>query len=165
MLDKYFLRPLFWDYTIAIILTFLVFFLCTKNIISIPKESYYLPIATDLTNISLTSSGFILTLLTVFLTFKSGSDINKNNFTNATSTFQLFFASSLYFETVKHLKNCIKSLIFISIVGFSLKLGLAENYRNALYFYNYIGLAIIVLTLWRCLIILTKILQMQQKEH
>jgi magnesium-transporting ATPase (P-type) len=161
MIDQYFNRPLFWDYLFAIIIVAATFFLSSRCIFIIPSESYYLPISTDLSNISLTSAGFILTLLTVLITFKSGTD---GTGAKSTSTFQLFFASSLYFETVKHLKNCIKSLIFISIIGFSLKLGLPENHRETLYFYNILGLVIIVLTLWRCLLILSKILEMQKEN-
>lgn len=165
MLDRYFIKPLFWDYTFALLIVATVYSLHVKGIIAVPKESYYITIATDLSNIGLTSSGFILTLLTVLITFKSGSDSTTEKLAKVTSTFELFFGSSLYFETVKHLKNCIKSLIFISIVGFSLKIGLPETYRTPLYFYNILGLVIIVLTLWRCLLILSKILQMQKREQ
>lgn len=163
MLDRYFHKPLFWDYAIAVVIMTAVYMLYVKCIFIIPKESYFLPIATDLTNISLTSAGFILTLLTVLITFKSGSDVPKTEFENGRTTFELFFASSLYFETVKHLKNCIKSLIFISLVGFSLKLGLTETNRAPLYFYTILGLVVLVMTLWRCLLILTKVLEMQKK--
>ena len=164
MIDKYFAKPLLWDYSISSLITLLFFVLFYKNILSIPKETYYLSTTSDLSTVSLTSSGFILTLLTVLITFKSGTDSSNESIKNSKSTFEYFFSSSLYFETIKHLKNCIKSLILVSIIGFSLKMGLTNNTRFFLYFYNIFGLIIIVLTLWRCLLILTKILEMQKRD-
>ncbi|WP_418650140.1 hypothetical protein [Tenacibaculum aestuariivivum] len=116
----------------------------------------------DLSNIGLTCTGFILTLLTVLITFKSSSKVSKENYSNENSLFEMFFASDLYFMTVKILKNCIKSLIFISVFGYSLKLGLKQEYLKFTFFYNVLGLTVLALTLWRCLMILTKILKMQE---
>ncbi|MEY2702841.1 MAG: hypothetical protein RLY43_1479 [Bacteroidota bacterium] len=164
MLDNYFKKPLFWDYLISIIIVLIISRLCFLGIILIPLEDKYTAIASDITNISLTSSGFILTLLTVLITFKSGSDITEKKVKETNSTFELFFSSSLYFETVKHLKNCIKSLLIISILGFTLKICLTGSYIYLIFYFNIIGLTIIVLTLWRCLLILSKILEMQKRD-
>src|SRR5690606_32803109 len=111
-------------------------------------------ITTDVTTISLTLTGFILTLLTVLITFKTSSKAKKIEIESSESLFNLFFASGYYYETVKLLKNCIKSLIFIAIVGFSLKLFLLDKYKPYTFFFNIIGLCIILLTIWRCLLIL-----------
>ena len=132
------------------------------NFINLPKIDRSLSITSDLSNVGLTSAGFILTLLTVLITFKSSSKITKENYTNNNSLFELFFTSDLYFLTVKILKNCIKSLIFISVFGYCLKIGLTQNKLQFTFFYNIFGLTIISLTLWRCLLILTKILKMQE---
>ena len=164
MLDIYFRRPVFWDYFISTILIICVVVLNMKGFLIIPKESIYISIISDISSIGLTSAGFILTLLTVLITFKSGSKLTKEEYENAKSVFELFFISDLYFETVKHLKNCIKSLIIISIFGYVLKLGLSPEYRYLIYFSNYLGLTIIILTLWRCLLILSKILSMQKQQ-
>lgn len=59
---------------------------------------------TDLITISLTLAGFILTLITVLITFKSSSKIKKLEVDSKEPIFDLFFATSLYFETVRHLK-------------------------------------------------------------
>jgi len=162
MLDAYFKKPVFWDFLIAIIVMAIIAFLNFKQLFNLPKDVYSLDMASDLSNVSLTSAGFILTLLTVLITFKSGSNLTKEKATESNTLFELFFTSLLYFETVKHLKNCIKSLIVIAILGFSLKLGLTKNYREYIFFFNIIGLIIIVMTLWRCLLILSKILEMQK---
>jgi len=164
MLDYYFKKPVFWDFLIAIFSMAIVAFLDFKNIFKLPKDEYSLNMAADLSNISLTSAGFILTLLTVLITFKSGSNLTKKQAKESSTLFELFFTSPLYFETVKYLKNCIKSLIVIAILGFSLKLGLTEGIREYIFFFNIIGLIVIVMTLWRCLLILSKILEMQENN-
>lgn len=162
MLDAYFKKPVFWDFLTALIITAIIAFLCFKGLFDLPKDNYTLDMASDLSNVSLTSAGFILTLLTVLITFKSGSNLTKEKSSESNTLFELFFTSPLYFETVKHLKNCIKSLIVIAIIGFSLKLGLTKEFREYIFFFNIIGLIIIVMTLWRCLLILSKILEMQK---
>ena len=153
-----------WDYSLALALSLASYLMFKNGSIVLPKVEYMVSIASDLSNISLTLSGFILTLLTVLITFKSGSKVTKDSDVEDESLFNLFFASDLYFHTVKHFKNCIKSLIFIAICGYSLKLGLPEKSYFYLYFYNFLGLVVIVLTLWRSLLILTKIIKMQKTE-
>ncbi|MDG1824523.1 MAG: hypothetical protein P8H45_06500 [Flavobacteriaceae bacterium] len=155
MLDAYFKKPVFWDFLIAIIVMAIIAFLNFKQLFNLPKDVYSLDMASDLSNVSLTSVGFVLTLLTVLITFKSGSNLTKEKATESNTLFELFFTSPLYFETVKHLKNCIKSLIVIAILGFSLKLGLTKDFTEYIFFFNIIGLIIIVMTLWRCLLILS----------
>lgn len=162
ILDKYFKQPLFWDYLISLILTSMFIVLNTFDLIELPKIDRSLSITSDLSNVGLTSAGFILTLLTVLITFKSSSKISKESYNDSDSLFELFFTSNLYAMTVKILKNCIKSLIFISVFGFCLKIGLPQVKLQYTFFYNIFGLAIIALTLWRCLLILTKILKMQE---
>lgn len=165
ILNKYFRRPLFWDYSLCFIICILSIYLYRKNKIILPTASESISVTTDVTTISLTLSGFILTLLTVLITFKSGSNIKKIENENSETVFNLFFASSYYFETIKHLKNCIKSLIFIAVIGFGIKLFINQNFRIYAFFFNEIGLTIIILTIWRCLLILNKILDFQKEEN
>ncbi|MFV8393249.1 hypothetical protein [Flavobacterium sp. LB2P6] len=162
ILDKYFKQPLFWDYFISSTITSIFIAIYNYDLINLPKIDRSLSITSDLSNVGFTSAGFILTLLTVLITFKSSSKITKENYTNNNSLFELFFTSDLYLLTVKILKNCIKSLIFISVFGYCLKIGLTQNKLQFTFFYNIFGLTIISLTLWRCLLILTKILKMQE---
>lgn len=162
ILDKYFKRPAFYDYAISIIAIAILYIAFYKSVFELPKNERSLSMTSDLANIGLTSAGFILTLLTVLITFKSSSNINKDNYSEDDSLFDLFFASELYFMTVRILKNCIKSLIFISVFGYVLKLGLPKEYLKYVFFYNAFGLIIIALTLYRCLLILTKILKIQK---
>lgn len=165
ILDKYFIKPLFWDYIFCILLSALCYYLVVEKYISIPPKEDAITITSDITNISLTLSGFILTLLTVLITFKSTTTPIKKQDIDKETIFNLFFASGYYFETVKHLKNCIKSLIFIAIIGFSIKLFVPTQFKIQTFYFNIVGLGIIILTITRCLIILSKVLDLQEKEH
>lgn len=165
ILDKYFSRPIFWDYTLCILSSILSIYLVSIEKLKLPCNEDTIAVTSDVTNISLTLSGFILTLLTVLITFKSSSKVKKIEKDSDEPVFNLFFASGYYFETVRHLKNCIKSLIFIAIIGFAIKLFLPIEYKPKAFFFNVIGLGIILLTISRCVLILSKVLDLQQEEH
>src|SRR5690606_28374955 len=132
--------PLFWDYFISLVLIFICHKLINVSIILLPNADKIISITTDITNISLTISGFILTLLTVLITFKTSNNVKKIELDSDKPLFELFFATGLYFETTKHLKNCIKSLILISVLGFSLKIFLSNISKVYLYYFNILGL-------------------------
>ncbi|PQL91669.1 hypothetical protein [Apibacter adventoris] len=162
ILDFYFRKPVLLDYLIAILITVLLFILYKNNLFNLPTTQDSYDLTGDLTNISLTMAGFILTILTVLITFKDTS--NNKPTTEVNSTFNNFFSTDFYYETVKHLKNCIKSIVFIATIGFFIKLFFGLDYRKFFFFYNAFGLVIIVLTIWRCLIILSKILILQKED-
>lgn len=162
MIDSYFKHPLLYDYIIAFVICGSLFHLYLTHNINLPKTENSLSTTTDLSTIALTIAGFILTLLTVIITFKTAAKIPNNSNNDDIPLFDLFFATKLYFQTVDLLKNCIKSLIFVSVIGFSLKLLLNECYLKFLFFSNVLGLVIIVATLWRSLLILTKIVDLQK---
>lgn len=160
--DIYFKRPIFWDYLLASILLIAAFSLYQKNKISLPEVQDSFSLTGDLTNISLTLAGFILTILTVLITFKDNSTNKKASETDP--TFTKFFGTPFYFETVKHLKNCIKSIILIAALGFFFKLFLLNDFRKYFFFYNIFGLTITILTIWRCLLILNRVLTLQKSD-
>lgn len=164
IIDKYFIRPFFWDYLTAIVLSIFGFALVYKNIIIKPKAEECISVITDVINISLTMSGFILTLLTVMITFKGSSKITKIELDSNESLFDLFFATGLYHESVRHLKNCIKSLIIVAVIGFSLKLFSPESWRENIFFFNIGGFTIIMMTIFRCLLILGKVMDLQKES-
>jgi len=162
MVDRYFERPLFYDYTVALLLCGIFYFLKYKGMISLPTDETSLSTTTDLSTISLTLAGFVLTLLTVLVTFKTGARIPNGQNNEDVPLFDLFFSTSLYYKTTALLKNCIKSLVFVSILGFSLKLFLTGVLVQYLFFSNILGLIIIVTTLARSIMILTKIIDLQK---
>ncbi len=164
-LDFYFLRPVLTDYLLMGLVCSAIYYLVCTGILIIPDPKYVLPIRSDLTMVSLTSAGFILTLLTVFITFKSGvKRYSKNDEGEIINLFDAFFSTNLYFETVRHFKNCIKSLVLLAILGYGLKIGFQESRYEVIYFYNILALGIIILTLWRSMLILSKILHLQKDE-
>jgi hypothetical protein len=164
ILDKYFKNPFIWDYLTAMIFSLLGFVLVNKKIILIPKAEECISVTTDIINIGLTMSGFILTLLTVLITFKGGSKITKIEIDSKETLFELFFATGLYHETVKHLKNCIKSLIIIAVFGFALKLFSPESFKKDVFFFNISGFTIIIMTIFRCLLILGTVMDLQKES-
>ena len=106
----------------------------------------------------------MLTLLTVLITFKTGAKIPNGTNNEEVPLFDMFFSTWLYYETTDLLKGCIKSLIFIAVIGFSLKILLNEILLKFLFFSNILGLIIIVTTLSRSLLILTKIIDLQKEQ-
>ena len=155
ILDYYFRRPVFWDYLISIVVSGSLLYCFTQLNIIIPKGSDSYSSTGDISNIAFTMAGFILTILTVLITFKDSTGENINN------AFARFFNSGYYHQTVEYLKNCIKSIIIVAIVGFFLKIFIPEDYRNYLFFFNVFALLVTFLSIWRCILILSKILVLQ----
>lgn len=162
IIDKYFRRPIFWDYLFTTIVVGCVMFLKFKSVIKLPKEEYVYSIISDLSTVSLTMVGFILTLVTVLISFKSSSKVTKELVNEKTGIFDAFFASQLYFETIRHLKNGIKSLTLVSLSGYFLKLMAGEMNYQYLFFFCFVGITIILLTVCRSLLILNSIIKIQQ---
>ena len=162
MIDRYFKHPLLYDYLAGSILCGILYLLYKKDYLCLPDYSNSLSTTTDLSTIALTLAGFILTLLTVLITFKTGAKMPNNTKNEDIPLFDLFFSSKLYFQTTTLLKDCIKSLIFVAVIGFSLKILLNTELMKFLFFSNVLGLIIIVSTLWRSLLILTKIIDLQK---
>ena len=162
MIDAYFRRPIIWDYFISTIVAGTVFLLESHNIISLPKEGYVYSIISDLSTVSLTMVGFTLTLVTVLISFKSSSKVNKNQIKDTDSVFDIFFVSQLYFDTIKHLKNGIKSLTLIALIGYLLKLIIDHINYEVLFVFCFISITIILMTVARFLLILSAIIKIQQ---
>lgn len=164
MIDIYFRRPLLYDYLFCGLITGGLYILYTRQLISIPKAEVSVSTTTDLATIALTLAGFVLTLLTVLITFKTGARIPNAEDNENIPLFDLFFSTGLYYRTTSLLKGCIKSLLFVAILGFTLKLFLTEVLTKYIFFANVIGLIIIAATLWRSLLILTNIINLQKQN-
>ena len=164
MLNFYFKRPILSDYAIASLVVIIAVFLLGSNCLSLPNADRLFSTVSDMSTIALTMAGFILTLSTVLISFKSTNNIDKGNVQQSDKVFDLFFASKLYFETIKILNNAIKSLSTIALLGYILKLSLSESYLSHLYLFCIFGIVIIVLTVIRCVIILTTIVKMQEEK-
>lgn len=166
MINKYFNRPILYDYLIAITITFISFLVYKRLEYVLPKMDTLLALATDLSTVSLTFAGFVLTLLTVIITFKLSAKVPVNTDDNENiSLFDLFFSTALYPMTVRLLKGCIKSLGFISLLGYTLKLFLPDEFRIYLFAFDVIALVAITLTFIRSLLILGLITGLQNNQN
>lgn len=162
MLSFYFRRPILIDYFIAALLAGVVAYLLFHNYLSLPTSDRLFSTVSDMSTIALTMAGFILTLSTVLISFKSTNKVDRNNIQESDTIFDLFFASRLYFDTIRMLNNAIKSLSVIALIGYLLKLIFRDTSLLPLYLYCIFGISIIILTVIRCVIILTTVVNMQE---
>ena len=158
--NLYFNNPFKWDCALSLLVVVVVWILNKKQAISIPCDDFILSSVSDISNTSFSSAGFILTILTVLITFKAGSQ-RKEKIENYDSALDLFFQTSLYSTTTHLLKDCIKVLIVLGLVGYALKIVLPENLRIYIFFFIIFALFLLALTLMRCLLILSKVLALQ----
>jgi hypothetical protein len=160
--DLYYDRPILYDYLIAFILLLVLFLLEKYNFFQLPCSSKSSDFASDLGAIGLTVSGFILTLITILLTLKSGQLLSEDKLTNKSSPFKIFLSSKMYNRSVDILKHGVLSLVLISILLYILKLTLPTDYLLYIFYINILGLVIILTTFLRCFYIIGLIMRMQQ---
>jgi hypothetical protein len=163
ILDSYFRRPVFWDYLFGISISVILTLLSIAKRIYIASPETLFGLISDLATIALTMAGFILTLMTVLISFKSSVKKNVEEYREEENPFDAFFWSKLYFETIKHLKNAIKSLAFIALAGYILKLIVNTGTYEYIFTFDVLGVVVVFFTVSRALIILTKIVEFQRE--
>ena len=164
-MNYYFKFPIFFDLLIASFIALILKYCIAFDLLNFPDETQNLSLTSDLANISLTSAGFVLTLLTVLITFKSSSKITKESKISDQSVFELFFATKLYGQTVHILKYCVISLLVISLFGYVLKLMIPGQETKVFFYFNSCSIVILFLTLCRCLFILNRIIRFQTEDR
>ena len=164
VLDKYFIRPIFWDLMISLLIDTIFVVLICQDVIKVPSEELALSMLTDISNIGFTVAGLILTMLTILITFKSNSKITKENDVRNERLFDLFFATGLYHETVKHFKNSLFSLLAISSLGYFIKFIVHDQNAMAVYVYSIFSLCILILTILKSTIQLSLIINLQKES-
>lgn len=161
ILDWYYKRPILIDYVLASIAIGL-FFLINKqlglNIIELNIDN---DLSIDIGAIGLTVSGFILTLVTILITFKSGEILSDNRLDNESNPFKIFLRSTLYKKAINILKYGVLSLVMISVVIFILKIFSGNVRAEYILGTNIMGIIIISTTFIRCFYVLNIILKMQ----
>ncbi|MCO6357397.1 hypothetical protein [Roseivirga pacifica] len=171
LLDRYFKYPILYDVIIGLTISSITFLLQLKEVLQIEEERVFQTLS-DVSNISLTLTGLILTMLTVLITFKSNAMVKdqKSELTekevenNEPNLFELFFQSELYFVTVSHLKGSIAVLLLCSTIGYALRFLLNDTLLYFSYSFNWLGLSIIVLAIVRTVIQVNEILSLQKKN-
>ncbi len=164
ILDRYFRHPIFYDFLSSITVAILLIVGLRNGKIVAPSTELLYSMVSDLSTVSLTLAGFLLTLITVLISFKSTNRVDRDNIKESDTVFDIFFASALYFETIKHLKSGVVSLVFVAVVGYILKLSLAKEMAYYLLPFNAAGLIVVVFSLLRGVIILTHIVKMQKEQ-
>lgn len=171
MLDRYFRFPILTDLVLSALASIICFLLLKYCVISLPDKELLMSTTSDIANVGFTSAGFVLTFLTLLVSFKSSLKPFKKekgktleeSYKN-TSLFNLFLNSGLYDETIRHLKNGVKELIILAILGYVLKLIVSEFTIHFLFYFSMSGIIIIALVLWRSLLVLSGVLKVQNSK-
>jgi hypothetical protein len=162
MKDIYYSRPILYDYVISIIIIVFLIIMELKGKIIIPCSTKSSDFASDLGAIGLTVSGFILTLITILLTLKSGQLISDEKLTNQSSPFKIFLASHLYNRSVDILKFGVLSLVVVSIGLYIFKLVVYDEYVRYIFYADILGIIIVLATFLRCFYVIGLIMKMQK---
>lgn len=163
--DKYYKKPIFYDYLISLVIVGILFFLNYKGVYYLPGGDKSGSLASDIGAIGLTVSGFILTIIAILVTLKSGQLLSGERLTNISSPFKIFLSSSLYDKAIEILKTGVVSLIIISVLIFIIKLIFVSSILKYIFYFNVVGLIIIVATFLRCFFVLGLIMKMQKEPH
>jgi len=161
-LELYLKRPVLFDLAIGILLVLLYVLGIEKLFLKYPSAQSGIEILTDVSNLSFTSAGFVLTILTILITFKAGSR-KKKKIKDYDSALDLFFQTPLYKTTTQHLKNCIISLLVIAVMGYLLKAIAPQDKFIYVFQYTIFSLSILSLTLMRGILLMNKVLKLQNK--
>lgn len=162
IIDTYYKHPVFYDYFLSMILIGIFLFLDDRFDLKIIESNLGNELSSDIGTVGLTVSGFILTLATILITFKSGQILSDENLDNQSSPFKIFLGSRLYKQSINVLKYGVLSLVAISILIFVLKIFSGNLNPKISLFANIVGLVIISTTFIRCFYVLNIILKMQE---
>jgi hypothetical protein len=160
-MDQYFKRPLLWDLMITGVLIGLAFVMIKRQLIVVPSQTELLNFNTNLFGAAFSSAGFILTILTILITFKNSHPKAKGG-TQDAPVFELFFSTGLYHRTVSLLRNCIWELFAVCAITALTRLGVCVFLPVNIYMVNLASTLLILLSLVRCLIILSKVMALQK---
>jgi len=160
-IDKYFKRPVLFDYLFASSVVGFLYILKLRDLLQLPSAEKTSLFSSDLGTIGFTVSGFILTLITILLTLRSGQIISQEQINNSSSPFTIFLGSPLYIKSIDILKHGVLSLVVVSLLLYLLKLLIPTNFIQYLFFFNIVGLIIIFSSFMRCFHVLGLIMKMQ----
>ncbi|AGC76132.1 hypothetical protein LX97_00808 [Nonlabens dokdonensis] len=163
ILEAYYKRPLLYDYLLAGIVCAGVLFIRKQGLLLIPKTELINQIASDLATIGITISGFILTIMTLFITMKSSQILEKRILTEQSSAFEIWLRSPMYETSIKIIKYGVFSLLAVSITLYVLQLFIVDKYENIIFYFDILILILIFTTFLRCFYVLDLILKMQQR--
>ncbi len=153
--------PIIWDMIIATVVGCLVVVSIRKGFIIDQGQANAANLVSDMSNAGFTSAGFVLTILTILVTFKNANGAGEKD--DSTTIFQLFFSTGLYHQSVSIIKNCVLVVLFISGAGYAARLLIYHDSTLLLSVFA-CSSTIILLSLWRCTLVLSKILKLQREN-
>lgn len=165
ILDKYFKRPFTFDFFICLVIILSIF--CVEKFTSIqiktPKVDSLLTLSSELGNIGFTTSGFVLTLMTVLISIKGSISIPFDKLDKKGTVFQKFFFTEFYYESIKHLKIGVIELVSISVFCYLVKMFLGTfDLKFMIFIFNFCALLIISMVIFRTVFILSKIVSFEK---
>jgi hypothetical protein len=161
MKEAYYKRPVLYDYLLSVIIIVVFAVLDCTGTVKLPTATKSADFASDIGAIGLTVSGFILTLITILITLKSGQLISNETLTNSSSPFKIFLASPLFGRAIAILKYGVLSLVLVSFALIILKLVLSDAVIEYIFYVDILGLVMILATFLRCFYVLGLITKMQ----
>lgn len=172
IIDSYFRYSILIDICSAIVAAAVCYSLVCYGLVVTPDKDLLLSTTSDISNVAFTSAGFVLTFLTLLVSFKiSAKPFKKKKKEdvegayNRHTLFDLFLNSPLYTETIRHLKNGVKELIIVAILGYVLKLSTPTFHFGYLLYFVVAAIVFIAIVLWRSLLVLSGVLSVQDKKR
>lgn len=161
--DFYFNCPILIDSSITLAIIFCIHILRYHNTISIQIDDSIKEIAMNIGLACVTIAGFILTILTIMVTFKNSRDekntLEPQNISTDKTT--LFYNSPLYFKSVAIMRKSVLVLIFVFITLFCLRIFQMSFTLKELWYSVIIGASLTIFTFIRCLFLLKLIIKLQ----
>lgn len=169
LMDKYYAKPIRFDFVIIVLICLVYKLLTSKYHFSLLNDSEFVKaFTTDLLNTTISLAGFVLASLTIIVTFKDNTTAKKQSTSDQeasqSSGLELLFSSKHYSTIVK----TFSTAVFLLLAGFVV-LSLFKFFFTKLpaYFGDYlliISILIIALSVFRCVLLLYKIIKLQIKN-
>lgn len=124
-------------------------------------EKYDKGLCSDLGAIGLTIGGFLLTISTILISFRTTALYDKTDLKNNSGAFKIFISSPLYFKTINLLNKSVMILVLLSLCNYLSKMILQVDQHYILFYLNICTTFVIMTTFSRCLYVLNLIVKMQ----
>lgn len=162
LLDYFYRYSIISDFSISLIICLVIFFVQKYTNLELMPKVYDKSISSDLGAIGLTISGFLITITTILISFKTNSIKKDDELKSNSNSFLVFIASNLYFQTVNFLNKSVIILVLTSLINFIFKIFISDNFLEVLFYTNIITVFIILNSFFRSIYILNLIIKMQK---
>lgn len=126
-------------------------------------KSYDNSICSDLGSIGLTLSGFLITVVTILVSFKTTSLIEQSELKKNSNSFLIFISSPLYFQSVRFINKSVIILVVASILNYLLKIFIIPKFNYVMFFVNVTTVILILTTFIRSVYLIGLIIKMQKQ--